>query len=215
MMTTRSVTTDDRLLEEVAENYRQRGYRVIIAPSSKQLPVFLRAYRPDIVAESSDESVVVEVKPHGTAPEQTDWGELAKTVQQHPGWRLELVVGSDLDRSENLVIDQREIEARLQEGLQLSNANMFEAALLITWSASEAAMRWVCKKQKVDLPDFRPATLITRLYTDGIIAREEYDQLMRFMHMRNAVAHGLRQDGVDAEAIEQLHHLALRLLRSA
>jgi hypothetical protein len=92
---------------------------------------------------------------------------------------------------------------------------MLEAALLITWSASEAAMRLVCKKQKVDLPDFRPATLITRLYTDGIIEREEYDQLMRTMHMRSAVAHGLRQDGVDAEAIEQLRQLTLRLLRSA
>jgi uncharacterized protein YutE (UPF0331/DUF86 family) len=214
-MATGNVTAEHKRLRDVAEDYRQRGYRVTVEPSGIQLPDFLRAYRLDMIAESPDESVVIEIRSRGTAPEKTDWAELAKTVQQHPGWRLELIVGSDLDKSAVAVIDRSEIEARLQEGLRLGETNMLDAALLITWSAAEAAMRLVGKKQKVDLPDSRPATIISRLYTDGIIEREEYDRLMRTTHMRNAVAHGLRQDGVDAELIEQLRQLTLRLLRSA
>jgi hypothetical protein len=188
---------------------------VITAPSSKQLPEFLKAHQPDIIAENSDESVVIEIKSREKASEEKDWGELARVIQQHPGWRLQLVMGADQDRASREVIARPEIEARLREGLQLANAGSLDAGLLITWSATEAAMRRVCKKQKVDLPDYRPATLVTRLYTDGLIEREEYDLLMRDMHLRDAVAHGLRQGGVDAEAIEQLRQLTLRLLRSA
>jgi len=212
---TRSSTAYEKRLRQVAEEYRQRGYRVTITPPSRQLPDFLRGYRPDLVAESPDESVVIEVGPAGKGTEDGDWAKLAELVQQHPGWRLDLVIDRQRNEKTLVVIDRQEIEARLQEGLHLSKANMLEAALLITWSATEAAMRRVCKKQKVDLPDYRPATLVTRLYTDGLIERDEYDLLMRDMHMRDAVAHGLRQDGVDAAAIEQLRHLTLRLLRSA
>jgi Holliday junction resolvase len=214
-MTTRVLTPYDRLLQDLADAYKQRGYRVMIAPSSSQLPEFLKAYQPDLIAENSDESVVIEIKSHEKAAQKKYWAELAKVIQQHPGWRLEIVVGVDEDTATHQVIERPEIEARLREGLQLGEANRLDAALLITWSAAEAAMRLACEKHQVDLPDYRPATMISRLYTDGLIDREDYDRLLQSMHMRDAVAHGLRQSGVDSAVVKQLHHISLRLLRSA
>jgi REase_AHJR-like len=214
-LASRSTTTYDKRLQEVAEDYRQRGYRVIILPSGSQLPDFLRAYRPDLVAESPDESVVIEIGPRENGSDERDWAELAVLVQQHPGWRLDLIIDRERGKLTPAVIDRQEIEARLQAGLQLTEAGMLEAALLITWSASEAAMRLVCKKQKVDLPDARPATMVGRLYSDGLVDRDEYDLLMSYMHKRNTVAHGLRQSDVDAEMIKRLHDLTMSLLRLA
>jgi Holliday junction resolvase len=214
MRTIGAVTPYERILQELADAYKQRGYRVMIAPASSQLPDFLRAYRPDLIAENSDESVVIEIKSRVNASEKKYWAELAEVVRQHPGWRLEIVVGADQDTAAHQVIERPEIEERLREGLQLSEANRPNASLLITWSAVEAAMRLACEKHRVDLPDYRPGTLITKLYTDGLIDREDYDRLMRYMHMRDAVAHGLRQSGVDSAVIKQLHHISLRLLRS-
>src|SRR5438876_714727 len=152
-MSTGSRSGYDQRLREVAEDYRRRGYRVTVEPSVRELPEFLRSYNPDLIAEGADESVVVEFKSSGRASETDDWGQLAEDVRQHPGWRLELVLGGDENRLAGEPIERDEIEARLEEGQQLSEAHMLDAALLITWSATEAAMRLASRKQRVELPD--------------------------------------------------------------
>src|SRR5579864_5686091 len=77
---------------EIADEYKRRGYTVIIEPSEVQLPDFLRGYSPDIIAQGPSESVVVEIKsPDKTRPADY-WSELAKTVRQHPGWRFEWII---------------------------------------------------------------------------------------------------------------------------
>ena len=38
----------ERLLE-VAEEYRQKGYEVLLSPQPEALPDFLRGYRPDLI----------------------------------------------------------------------------------------------------------------------------------------------------------------------
>ena len=211
-MATESMSRQDKRLREVAEAYRERGYRVTIEPSASQLPAFLRPFRPDAIAESSDESVVIEIRSAKAASEDDDWARLAEVVRQQPGWRLELVLGTHLNREFPETIERPEIEARLEEGLRLSEANMLDAALLITWSATEAALRLACRKQRVDLPDTRPATTIGKLYMEGLISREQYDQLLRCMRLRDAVAHGLRERGLASEDIQQLHRLTQYLL---
>ena len=214
-MSTETPSAYDMRLRDVAEDYRRRGYRVMVEPSVSQLPEFLRSYHPDLIAESLDESVFVELKSSGTASEKDDWAQLAETVRQHPGWRLELVLGTDRDRLAAEPIPRAEVEGRLEQGLRLGESEMLDAALLLTWSATEAAMRLASHKQQVELPDYRPAAMISRLYTDGIISREDYESLMRFMRLRDAVGHGLRHEAYAAADIRQLHRLTRRLLKQA
>lgn len=214
-MSTETPPGYDTRLRDVAEDYRRRGYKVMVAPSVNQLPEFLRSYHPDLIAESLDESVIVEIRASGRASEKDDWGQLAEAVRQHPGWRLELVLGTDRDRLAAEPITRPEVEARLEQGLRLAEDGVLDAALLLTWSATEAAMRLASHKQQVRLPDYRPAAMISRLYTDGIISREDYDSLMRFMRLRDAVGHGLRHETYTAVDIRQLHRLSRRLLKQA
>jgi hypothetical protein len=197
----------------IAEKYKQRGYKVTIEPAAERLPDFLREFRPDLIAEGPDESVVVEIKARGKVRRLDDWARLASTVQQHPGWRLELVVAGDAQQNlEAAPAPTSEIIARLDEGAFLAKRKMFDAALLITWSALEAAMRHVALTLDISLQDFRPAALITALYTEGRMEREDYDLLMRCMDVRNQIAHGLQSSGVDSSCIDDIRHLTLRLL---
>ena len=46
----------------VAESYRRRGYQVEIEPDDTGLPPFLLGFRPDLIARSASENVVIEVK---------------------------------------------------------------------------------------------------------------------------------------------------------
>jgi uncharacterized protein YutE (UPF0331/DUF86 family) len=104
------------------------------------------------------------------------------------------------------------VRQRLQEGQRVAEQGMLAASLLITWSAVEAAMRLAAKQNEIDVPDQRPAVLISRLYTDGLLDRNEYDLLIDLFGVRNAVAHGFYQGKIRKSVPKKLQQIALRLL---
>jgi uncharacterized protein YutE (UPF0331/DUF86 family) len=212
MQSTNTFSEESRLYD-IAELYKERGYKVTVSPRPNRLPKFLSKFKPDIVAEGPNESVVVEVKSSNKVRDTNYWRELTAIVQRHPGWRLELVVNNS-SKAQNLeTINQKLINERFQEGQQLSKQGMLAASLLIIWSALEAAMRIASKKNEVDLPDLRPATVITRLYSDGLLEREEYDFLLDCMRLRNSVAHGFYEGRIKKSLLTRLQQISLRLMQ--
>jgi hypothetical protein len=165
------------------------------------------------VAEGPNDSVVVELKSPSKIRGTDYWKRLAEVVREHPGWRLELVMNDKSRRRPPETIDRGRILERLQEGHQLSEQEMFAAALLVTWSAAEAAMRLASKDNEVELPDFRPATVISRLYSDGLLDRDEYDFLIDCMQLRNSVAHGFYEGRLRLTMLKRLQLLTMRLLK--
>jgi uncharacterized protein YutE (UPF0331/DUF86 family) len=213
-MSSTNVVGDEARLFDVAEKYRQRGYRVTVSPHAKELPRFLSKFKPDIVAEGPDESVVIEVKSSGKKRNTDYWRELSRVVQSHPRWRLEFVVDAS-KRAVRETIHEEQIRERLEEGRRLAERRMFAAALLISWSAAEAAMRLASEAHEIELPDLRPAAVISRLYTDGVLERDEYDFLLELMAVRNAVAHGFYQGKIRTIVLKKLQQIALRLLQQS
>lgn len=104
-----------------------------------------------------------------------------------------------------------EITSRLNAGQELARCDP-AAGLLVTWAAAEAVMRSACQRHAVELPDYRPATLVGKLYMEGLLEREEYDDLVHVMQVRNAAAHGFRSN-VDVSAVQHLREIALKLLK--
>jgi hypothetical protein len=211
-MSTNNLAELDERVYKVAEEYKQRGYKVIIEPSPKQLPEFLTTFRPDLIAESSNESVIIELKSSSKARPEDYWSKLANTIQQHPGWRFELIVNDTEKRNRPETITPDKIKKFLEEGQRLAKEKRLTASLLLTWSATEAAMRLASKNHEVDLPDFRPATVISRLYTDGVLERDEYNFLLDCMRIRSAIAHGFSGEEVKSSFIKRLYQITLRLL---
>ncbi len=211
-MSTSNASIEQSRLYDIAEEYKQRGYVVTVSPAPKRLPKFLTKFRPDIVAEGPNESVVIEVKSNRRFRGTDYWKELSSVVRQHPGWRLELVVNNSSLGQLRETIPEELIRERLQEGEQLSEQGMLAAALLVTWSAAEAAMRLASKQNEIELPDFRPPTVISRLYSDGLLERDEYDFLLDCMRVRNAVAHGFYEGRLKLTVLKRLQKIVGRLL---
>src|SRR5215211_5290741 len=115
---------EESCLHDIAEQYKQRGYKVTVSPRATQLPRFLSKFRPDMVAEGVDESVVIEVKSSGKVRGSDYWKELSKVVQQHPGWRLELVFNTPSKSKLPATINQEQILQRLKEGQELVERGM-------------------------------------------------------------------------------------------
>lgn len=209
-MSSSSIKDETRLFS-VAEKYRQLGYKVTVSPPSKELPRFLSRFKPDIVAEGPDESVVIEATSSGKERGAAYWKELSRVVQRQPRWRLELVADASKRRMRQTMTKEL-AKKRLVEGQRLAEQGMLAASLLITWSAVEAAMRLAAKRYEIDLPDQRPAVVISRLYTDGVLERQEYDFLVDAFGVRNAVAHGFDQEKIRRTVLKKLQQIGLRLL---
>ncbi len=210
-MNTIAVTSELQKVREVAESYRRRGYQVHIQPTRQEVPDFLNGYRPDLIAESANDSVVVEIKSTGgTKPVTWQW--LARTVKAQPNWRLDLIVTDPMNSvSGDPRLSEAEIEKRLNESNHFVKSGILDAALLVSWTALEAALRRLCDKYELDLPDEATGTVITRLYTDSLMEREDYDALMRGLTQRNAVVHGYKPS-VRPEDISILHDITGRVL---
>jgi uncharacterized protein YutE (UPF0331/DUF86 family) len=205
----------ERLLK-LAESYKNKGYKVILNPSSEDLPDFLNAYQPDMVVHRGNDSVAVEVKSRFSLAASSSYlRDLAEVIEQHPDWRLELVVANSEETAyfhkaeESLQI--QEIASGLQFVRQLSKQNM-ESAILYAWSLVEATLRLVAEKEKLSLKKMDSLYLIGQLTTEGIISSSEHHILTNALSLRNAIAHGFKTAHLTQSAVQEVINVTEQLL---
>ncbi len=214
-MTAQTEQLERERLLEVAEEYRQKGYEVLLSPQPEALPEFLRGYRPDLIVRQGKEAIVIEVKSRSSIASAQYLRELAQTVEQHPGWRVQLVVTNPENSEYSINIEgslqEYEIKTQLQIAKELANGHP-EPAILFTWSLAEATLRLLANQEGLSLqkPE-SPVLLLKQLVIEGIISREQYQLLTNVFQVRNAIAHGFKatkQTQIDVlefiKVIEQL-----------
>jgi REase_AHJR-like len=208
------------LLERIAEDYRRRGFEVLIEPKGKDLPEFLADATPDMIANRANEYLVIEVKraPKAVDPEQV--AAISKRLAAHPGWRLVLMAPEPPYRgidSDLLTLDEQSIKDRFDEASTLIAQGHAEAALMLAWSATEALLRLIASRYKVKTDRLDPAALLRALASEGVLNSDDLHQLNSTYQMRSAFAHGLRPSRVDmdelARATNGLGKLSKRWLR--
>lgn len=215
-----SQPTESQVVVKVAEDYRRRGYEVVITPSGSDLPEFLADCRPDIIARSLTESVVVEVKV-GTRTSVADrFREIAERVSRQPGWRFSLVYVNPSEPDQPVEADpaplpQLEERARLADSLLRDNQS--DAAFLLYWSTLEGSLRLLGRRAHLPLENLPSSALIRELYSSGELSQEEFDTLMRLLPVRNRLVHGLvgRTEPANVEPLRGLVNTLLENARSA
>ena len=217
-MTRATANAETEKLLELAKEYRSRGYEVFFQPSKEETPDFLKGYRPDLIARQKNDSVVIQVLSSRTSKNPAviqQFKNLARAIEQHSGWRLELVMTNPQD-AEYLVdvknsLQEEEIELRLETVSQLLDRNQ-DLAILYCWSLVEAAMRLVAEKEELDLRRFDSVYLAKLLATEGIVSQSEYQLLMDSLSFRNAIAHGFKTTEISSDLAYELVELTKRLL---
>lgn len=190
-----------RTIQEIANDYERRGYRVLIEPSSKQLPLFLAAFRPDIVAYGPHDSVVIEVKVGTETAASERFRDLAETIQHQPGWRFSLVVvdprSDDVAPATQPLLDRETIIAYLQEAEVLFKRGVKEAAFLLVWSAMEALLRHMASREGLPLERVPSSALFKEIYSLGILSHDGLTLALRALSARNALVHGFKAPELD------------------
>ena len=203
----------------VAANYRARGYQVEVEPTSEAVPDFLLGFRPDLIARSPGDNVVVEVKV-GTRTAVADrLREVAERVDKEPGWRFS-VVFADPQRPDQITEGETAplavLEQRVQSAQQLSQGGQREAAFLLFWSALEGLLRLLGERAQLPLKSLPPSALIRELYSEGELSRAQFETLIQALPLRNQLVHGFGSTiDVQPAALAEITDSILEDLRGA
>jgi uncharacterized protein YutE (UPF0331/DUF86 family) len=217
-MATPTVNIERERLIKLAEEYRDKGYEISFQPNPEDLPDFLKNYRPDMIARRGDEAVIIEVKSRSSLNSSAQYlRNLAQAVEQHPGWRFELVMTNPEDatysqRAEDS-LQENEIESRLQVTRQLATQHL-ESAILYSWSLAEATLRLVAENEGLSLQRFDSLYLVKQLAIEGVLSKSEYQFLMNALSLRNSIAHGFKTAQLDQESLYELITITEQLLKA-
>jgi len=206
----------ERLLE-LAEEYSQKGYEVLLQPKPEDLPEFLRSYHPNMIVRRGEEAVVIEVKSRPSIASAQDLQGLAQVVQEHPGWRVELVMTNRKDAQYFAEVEgsleEHEIKSQLQVARELT-VHHPESAILYAWSLAEATLRLLVNQEGLCLPRLEPLYLLKQLATEGVISQPDYQLLMNTFRLRNAIAHGFKTSQLTPSSVFDLIEVTEQLLNS-
>ena len=127
-----------RIRHRLAREYRRRGYQVIEQPRGEALPPFLRGFSPDLVVTKNDDRAVVEVRTRESLIGSNEFVELAKAVETHPEWRLELAsLGSTKRKSAE--VSEDDLERLLAAGSRAAESGQRAFALIYLVSGTRRA----------------------------------------------------------------------------
>ena len=211
-MTNHATDTEYLITHKTAEEYRSKGYEVTLAPKLDFLP----GMTPDLLASRGDERIVVEVKSRTSLSADRRVAELARIIEDKPGWSFDLVLVAEpekLDSPEGARSFEREQILRRSEAAEdLLEADMAEVAFIVAWSACEASIRSQVAEQGV--PD-RGVTaslfLLDQAVFEGVLSRSEYKYLTGLLPYRNAIVHGFDSGEFDAALVAGLIAFARRM----
>lgn len=198
-----TIELEQQKIDELAAQYQREGYAVRIRPAGPELPEFLRTFEPDLVATSSRENVVVEVKA-SSAVNADQITRLAEAVERQSGWRLEVVfvsqpVAAEIPSEEQLA-PEAQVNRLLSSAEALFAKGEIEAAAMLAWSAAETILRRRAQSAAPEMERQSSARVLKHLYSLGRIEHSTYEKLLLLMQFRNAVAHGF-EPGTAAPSI--------------
>lgn len=209
---------EQSVLSNIADDYIQRGYSVVIEPAPREGPNFLKKYPLDMIAKKGTESVVIEVKTLGRARDSRILREVSEAIRRHPNWRLQVVIADRPDPwdSQFKTPSVDEIKDRMEAAARMYNAGDQIPAFLLLWSLLEAAARHRLREVGVKRAMPRtPIALLKDLVSFGYLEQDEYDRLAEIAHMRNAAAHGFLTLSVDQGQFQHLKSLVESLLKTS
>lgn len=183
-------------LFEVAQEYRAKGYRVVVGPAQSELPEFLRGHDPDMIVLSENDNAVVEVKYRRAMMGTNRLSRMAEAIEKQPGWRIELNLLPTDPAPEVPLPESTSIE-NVQELLVRAHTSRSDLALINACAAIEHAFVIAARRADVELPLSSPTAALKTLYAYGLIGYDDYNKVEDAMRLRDDVVNGREKD-VDA-----------------
>ena len=202
---------EQTVLENLRPNLEAEGFEVVIHPSRSVLPSFMRGYVPDAIALKGDKRIAIEVKAKSATAER-DLRRIRDLFLDRPEWEFRIIyVPSGNELPSINAPSKKEVETLLDALPKIIKDAGSVAALVIAWSAFEAAARLLLP-DKLNRPQ-PPARLLEILASDGYVTPSEADMLRDLSRTRNRAAHGDLDIPITAAKLRDLINLIRALLQ--
>ena len=128
-------------VKKTADEYRHGATKFAF----EQVGHFLPGFRADLVARKGDDKRVVEVKRRSSLQHDSIIDEVARTIESHPGWSLDIVIVPEplhlVTPPESHPLAPQQASCGLDVSERLAELGQTAAAFLMAWSACEALLR--------------------------------------------------------------------------
>jgi hypothetical protein len=177
----------ERKRKRVASHYRRQGYRVSEPNGGSTIPSFLQDCHPDLIAESDNDNVVIEIKHSNTLRGSNELEELAAKVAAQPGWRFELVT-LGVDGGEGEVVSRPDwLEGMLR---QTAHADPTIYRMLYLEELLNFVVRGAAIRNRIDVRDKAVGRIARELVFAGIMQQQTLDRIELAHNYRNRLMHG-------------------------
>jgi uncharacterized protein YutE (UPF0331/DUF86 family) len=196
---------ETRLLDLLGQRYEERGYAFFKYPPREMLPEFLRDYMPDAIALGPKDNVVIEIK---SGKGEKNAKQVARLFKEQEDWRLDLVFADDVYASDPVFPSpaREMIDAAIIQARKLEANGFMHAALVIAWSALEAAARFY--EEQSQHRSKSTQSLVEFLEREGLVDFETSKELRFVGDLRNRLVHGDLAADVPEKALSLVLHSA-------
>lgn len=219
-MKSTSTKREQRRLLELANEYRRKGFGIVVPTRLADVPPFLRElnYTPDLIATSDTETLVVEVKSAETRGSIPELSSIADAVNAREGWQFVLVMTNPKERAiQTSTVSPASVEQLIQEAEYVADQQderLRTSAFVLSWVAAEAAVRVHttrsdAEKQASLLTLIRDATIM------GDLDRDDALRLERLYKVRSSILHGLKSTPIRQSDTRWLIGMARSLEKEA
>ncbi len=171
----------------LARKYKVLGYDVQENPGPDRLPDFMRGAAPDIVARSSSDNVVIEIRSHASLKGSNDIVGIAERISGHADWRFELVVLED----NHTQVETSEADHRLLlEKVHAATSNrLFDMAFVYLVGILVQTARDLAARNNVPAGDRGDRSLVLDMGFRGILPDTVVERSLSALAQRNRLAH--------------------------
>ncbi|WP_373353554.1 hypothetical protein [Pseudoroseicyclus sp. CXY001] len=173
--------------QAIFDEYIGNGYSAASQPTNAEAPILAR-YRPDFIFSKDGKRVIVEVKYRRNGAIDGQLNEIARKVSELPDTEFRVVYVEDGSQRRFRSYTFPQIQSALDEVEELSRAGQTRPALLLCWSAFEAAARYL--HGRTFAKPQTPGRIITELAQRGVITPNEANTARTLANARNALIHG-------------------------
>jgi len=211
-------------IQELAREYKKKGFTVYIEPTGNEVPSFIKNfnYTPDLIAISQEESHIVEVSSRDTAERLREISKLVDTIEKERGWRFILVMTnprvSSVESIQPTIPKLSDLQSalkKLSELVELSYSNELkfdQAILLSAWSIVEGTLRMYNYSGKSRMPVRSSRSVVRDAVMLGFITKEEGEFLDNIAEIRNSVTHGAVDKKISTASLTKLIKLCKSLV---
>jgi len=198
------------VLQDLKIAYESKGYRFYVEPKGSFLPNELADFRPDAIAISDNERIIIEVINKAAKNYKKKVKQIREQMSLVPGnWKLEIVSIDGISEDEFIIPSEATLYLISSQIRDLLEQDFIEPTILMCFAAIEGVGRMILQKNNTNF-DKRLAgyQLFATLEENGFITARNSKFLRRMWEGRNLYAHGYFSEAnfrdVDAERLKNL-----------